>query len=173
MNNEEKILNLLEQNNQKFEKVFDTLEQNNQKFEKVFDILEQNNQKFEKVFDILEQHDKRLDALEQQCKKLDVLDEHSKRLDVLEQQHKECMARFDKIEQKLCEHDEDIKDIKRILLNIEIQVTEKIPALFDAYSANQDKHKVYDEQISSLEVQAFNHDIRISALEDRCKLIST
>ena len=97
---------------------------------------------------------------------LNLLEQHNKKLE-------EHDARFDRIEQKLCDHDEDIKDIKRILLNIEIQVTEKIPALFDAYAANQDKHAIYDQNISSLEEKTFNHDIRISALEDKVNLIYT
>ena len=58
MNNEEKILNLLEQHNEKFDNIFSVLEEHNQKFDKIFDTLEQHNKK-------LEEHDARFDRIEQ------------------------------------------------------------------------------------------------------------
>lgn len=105
-----------------------------------------------------------------------ILEEHSKRFDQIDKRFDDQEAkfnkRFDKQEAKLSNHDEDIKSIKNSLINIEIQVTEKIPALFDAFTSNMDKHKIYDEHIASLNAKTFNHTIRIEALEDNFKNLS-
>ena len=72
-------------------------------------------------------------------------------------------------DEKLQKLDEDVEDIKKSLIKIEYYVTERIPALFDAYSLNQDKHKQYDDEIDQLNKTTYNHDIRISVLEDTSK----
>ena len=56
--------------------------------------------------------------------------------------------------------------MKVSIINTEAYVTEKIPTLFDAITVNSDKHETYDDHIASLTAKTFNHNIRISALED-------
>ena len=58
-----------------------------------------------------------------------------------------------------------LKDLRRAVLNIEIQVTEKIPALFDAFSLTQDQHQETNNRLNNLEKQTENHSARISSLE--------
>ena len=60
---------------------------------------------------------------------------------------------------------EDVDVLKRAVINIEAEVTTKIPALFDAFSANLDKHKQYDEKINNLEATVEEHSIRLDVLE--------
>ena len=69
----------------------------------------------------------------------------------------------------LNEHSDDIKSLKRSLLLIEDAVTNKIPALFDAYSANQEKHDEFNARITKVENISDQNSIKISILEDKAK----
>ena len=106
---------------------------------------------------------------------LAILEEHSKQFELInkrfDEQETKFNSRFDKIDEKLDSHDEDIKTMKASIINLEEYVMEKIPALFDAITVNSDKHETYDEHIASLNAKTFNHNIRISALEDTLRTL--
>lgn len=78
------------------------------------------------------------------------------------EKHSKILEEHGKILEK---HDDDIESLKRAVINIEDAVTTKIPALFDAFSANLDKHKQYDKRINNLEITVEDHSNRISVLE--------
>ena len=146
LNHEEEILELLKMQNKRFERIDQRFDEQEAMFHQKF--VEQQTF-FQQKFGEQDQ------KFAQQETKLASQD-----------------ARLTRIEDRLEKHDQEIAEIKRIVLNIEVQVTEKIPALFDAFAANQDKHEIYDKNISSLNAKTFNHDLRISALEDKLRTIS-
>ena len=57
------------------------------------------------------------------------------------------------------------------LIKFEHDFNEKFKSLFDSFSANKDEHHVYDNHISNLNSKIFNHDIRLSSLEDFSKKV--
>ena len=138
----------------------------------------------EKILAILEEHSKQFELInkrfdEQEVKFNAKLDEQEARFNAkLDEQEArfnanfdEQEARFDKIDEKLDSHTEDIKTMKASIINLEEYVMQKIPALFDAITVNSDKHETYDEHIASLNAKTFNHNIRISALEDALRTL--
>lgn len=72
----------------------------------------------------------------------------------------------------LDEHSEELASIHRSLVVIEDAVTNKIPALFDAFLANQEKHEEYDKELEHLETVTQKNSIRISVLESTSKMHS-
>ena len=48
----------------------------------------------------------------------------------------------------------------------DFEINKKIDTLFDAITANNEKHDLFEKSIVSLNTKTFNHDIRISVLED-------
>lgn len=112
----------------------------------------------------LGEHDEHLDRIE---KHLDDHDEHlrnhDERFDSLEK-------RFDRLELELKDTQEVVKMNTQILIKLETTITTKIDALFDSYSVNEDKHKEYNSHLNELDSQVFNHDIRISTLEDNLSI---
>lgn len=137
----------------------------------------------EKILAILEEHSKQFELInkrfdEQEAKFIGKLSEQksdfNSKLDELEtrfnsrfdEQEAKFNSRFDKIDEKLESHSEDIKTMKASIINLEEYVMEKIPTLFDAITVNSNKHDTYDDHIASLTAKTFNHNIRISALED-------
>lgn len=110
--------------------------------------------------------------------------------DNLESNYNNLNSRFTNLESnyndlnsKLNEHTklinkclEEIHDTQEILISLnnsfirhEHESNEKFKALFDSFCLNRDNHKVYDEHITSLNSKIYNHDIRISNLEDYSK----
>ena len=61
----------------------------------------------------------------------------------------EVYQRFDK-------QDTILASLQRSILIIEDYVTNKIPALFDAYALNQDQHINFDNKINNLELNIYN-----------------
>jgi len=94
-----------------------------------------------------------------------VLKEHSKKLEKLEMFEQDATYILLQHNKKFEEYDENFKFIKRILIKIEDDMNTKIPILFDSYSANQDKHKQYDEKINNLDIVTEDHSVRISNLK--------
>ncbi len=114
---------------------------------------------------------------------------------------KEVLKRFDKIDAKLAEHSKEFNKVnaqlvqhsKKIsnnsleiqgltevvtvhnntLIKFEHEFKNKFDALFDSFSANQDKHIEYENSLDILNSKVLNHNIRISALEDNLQLINT
>ncbi len=79
-----------------------------------------------------------------------------------------------KLERKLNNLTMELKDTQEIVIynkntltKLEHDFDEKIRTLFDSWIINKDKHEVYDFSIQDLDSKIFNHDIRISILEDK------
>ena len=49
----------------------------------------------------------------------------------------------------------------------DFEINQKIDTLFDAYTKHEDKNSFQDQGIDSLNAKVFNHDIRISNLEEK------
>lgn len=81
--------------------------------------------------------------------KLNILDERTKNTDA------EVKA-----------NQESIKKLNDNFTVFDFEINKKIDTLFDAITANDDKHEVFEKSIVSLNTKTFNHDIRISVLED-------
>lgn len=67
----------------------------------------------------------------------------------------------------------EVKDTQEVVLELrnnfakfDYEINKKIDTLFDAYSINNEKHTSYEKDIDSLNATTFNHDIRISNLEN-------
>ena len=157
MSNEEKILAILEEHSKQFELINKRFDEQEAKF---IGKLNEQDSKFNSKFD------------EQEAKFNARFDEQEAKFNAkFDEQEAKFNNRFDKIDEKLESHDEDIKIMKASILNLEAYVMEKIPALFDAITVNSDKHEIYDEHIASLNAKTFNHNIRISALEDALRTL--
>ena len=76
--------------------------------------------------------------------------------------------------QKLSYLDTEVKDATEVIkyLNnnftkFDFEINTKINTLFDSYKVNKEKHDGLDNKMNSIEKETFNHDIRISNLEDK------
>ncbi len=98
-----------------------------------------------------------------------ILDEHTRILDEHSKMLGEHSKKLDEHSKILGEHSDDIKSLKRTLFLIEDAVTNKIPALFDAYSLNQDKHDEFNARITNVENISDQNSLKISILEDKAK----
>ena len=66
---------------------------------------------------------------------------------------------------------EDIGEVVKYLNNnftrFDFEINRKIDTLFDANTVNREKHDSLEDRISFLDEKSFNHNIRISNLEDK------
>ncbi len=139
------------------------------------------------ILDTQEEHTAILNRLRENTSSLDkrysalktTLDEHSATLDEhsrILNQHTHILDEHSRILNQhthiLNEHSEELASIHRSLVVIEDAVTNKIPALFDAFLANQEKHEEYDKQIDHLETVTQKNSIRISVLEHTSQMHS-
>lgn len=69
-------------------------------------------------------------------------------------------SRFDNIERRL-------ESLETSVAIIENEVTNKIPALFEAYGIHEEKFVEDKEKINSINEKVEEHDIRISYLEEK------
>lgn len=119
-------------------------------FEKI--VLEKLN----KIDDRLDNIDGRLDNLESELDNTKkIVNENTKILNNLEVELKDT---------------QEIVILNRnTLLNMEQRNHDNFGALFDSFSANNDNHKDFSKSIKNLQNSSFEHDIRISILEDNLK----
>ena len=75
--------------------------------------------------------------------------------------------RLGKLEIEVKDTGEVVKDIRQRFIKFDYEINKKIDTLFDANTVNLEKHTSFEKKISSLDSETFNHDIRISNLEDR------
>ena len=81
--------------------------------------------------------------------KLDALDERTKNT-----------------EKELKTTQESIKKLNNDFTVFDFEINKKIDTLFDAITVNNEKHDLFEKSIVSLNTKTFNHDIRLSVLED-------
>ena len=60
-----------------------------------------------------------------------------------------------------------VKYLNNNFIKFDYEINKKIDTLFDAFTTNNEKDSVHEENIVSLNSKVFNHDIRISNLEDK------
>ena len=100
---------------------------------------------------------------------IEKLDEHTQILNRHEEKLNRVEEKLDKHEKRLDNHEETLNELKRATLNIEDYVTNRIPALFDAYSVSKEKSDKLEEKVQKLEKTASLHSIKISILEEASK----
>lgn len=99
--------------------------------------------------------------------KLDVLDERTLNTDkVIQEVILPKLDKIDSLEEKTTNTDKIVQELSTELKNLngkftvfDFEINKKIDTLFDAFTVNRDKDLVHEK--------AFNHDIRISNLEDK------
>ena len=106
-------------------------------------------------------------------KKLDehtqILNRHEEKLNRVEEKLDRHEEKLDRHEIILKNHEEILNELKRATLNIEDYVTNRIPALFDAYSASKEKSDKLEEKVQKLEKTTSLHSIKISILKEANK----
>jgi len=120
-------------------------------------------------------------------KKLDVLTDQIKdtnqRLDTLEdemkytkqnllQLAKDTNQRISYLEVEMKDTKEIVTDLRQKFVVFDFEINKKIDTISDANKVNLEKHAYFQEKIISLDEKNFNHDIRISALEDVTKSLT-
>lgn len=106
-------------------------------------------------------------------KKLDVLEETTndvvlKKLDALEKTtNNVVLKKLDLLEEEIGSTNKVVRKMQQDFAKFDYEINTKIDTLFDAYTVNQEKHVFFEEKIASLDSKSFNHDIRISNLEDK------
>ena len=106
----------------------------------------------------------KLDALENTVQnvvlnKLDILDERTQNTD----------KELKNMQSDMKALKEDVKKLNDNFTVFDFEINKKIDTLFDAITANNEKHDLFEKSIVSLNTKTFNHDIRISVLEDHNK----
>ena len=76
------------------------------------------------------------------------------------------LNKLDDLEKEVKENKDSIKKLNDNFTVFDFEINKKIDTLFDAITANTEKHDAFEKSIVSLNTKTFNHDIRISVLED-------
>ena len=95
------------------------------------------------------------------------LKDNNQRLEKLEVGLKDNNQRLGKLEIEVKDTGEVVQYLNNNFTKFDFEINTKIDTLFDAYKVNKEKDDSFEEEINSLEKETFNHDIRISNLEDK------
>ena len=125
--------------------------------------------------DALEEKTNSTDKLIQEkvLKRMDATDELIqekvlKRMDATDELIQEkVLKRLDSLEEKTDETNRIVREIKQDFARFDYEINLKIDTLWDADTVNKEKHDFFEDKIVSLDAKTFNHDIRISNLEDK------
>ncbi len=109
----------------------------------------------------MKDNNKRLGNLEK-----DLKDTNQNLLD-LTKQVKSNTQRLGKVEMEVKDTGEVVQYLNNNFTNFDFEINTKINTLFDSYKVNKEKHDGLDNKMNSIEKETFNHDIRISNLEDK------
>ena len=123
---------------------------------------------------MLNEHSQLLNEHSDDIKTLkETVSEHTNTLNILKdtvRENTKCVLenskKIDENTRKIDELSEYYKAHNRTLIRFETEIDQKIGALFDSYVANHDEHKIYYSGINDLNQQIFEHNVRISALEE-------
>ena len=88
------------------------------------------------------------------------------KFDNLENRFDNLENRFDNLENRFGNFEEDLSSVKQSCLRMEVEHGEILTILKDAAVANLEKHQQYDDFLERTEKKLFNHDIRLSIIED-------
>ena len=167
MNNEEKILAILEEHTKQFKHINTTLEINSKDIKDLKSSINGINSSINSINTTLKTHSENIKDLKSSINNINnTLKAHSEDIRDLKSSINGINFSINSINTTLETHSKDIKIMKSSIINTEAYVREKIPTLFDAITVNSDKHELYDDHIASLNAKTFNHNIRISSLED-------
>ena len=97
--------------------------------------------------------------------KLDVLEEKTNNTDKVIQEV--VLKKLDALDEKINDTNKVVREIKQDFAKFDYEINLKIDTLFDADTVNKEKHVFFEDKIASLDAKSFNHDIRISNLEDK------
>ena len=90
----------------------------------------------------------------------------NQRLDNHEKELKSNKEEFKSIHAELKSTQDSIKKLNDNFTVFDFEINKKIDTLFDAITVNNEKYDLFEKSIISLNTKTFNHDIRISVLED-------
>ncbi len=79
---------------------------------------------------------------------------------------KDTNKRLGNLEIEVKDTGEVVNFLNQNFTKFDYEINRKIDTLFDAITANNEKHDLFEKSIVSLNTKTFNHDIRISVLED-------
>ena len=105
-----------------------------------------------------EEMDQRFEEMNQRFEKVDLK---------FERMDQKFEQKFKEVNEHLAEHDKKFEEMQRSLVLIEYEVTDKIPALFDGYSANNEHFEILKKRVDELESKENLNSIKISILEDK------
>ena len=77
------------------------------------------------------------------------------------------LKKLDDNEKNIQELSAEFKNLNNKFTVFDYEINRKIDSLFDAFVVNTEKDLVHEEEIVALEEKFFNHDIRISNLENK------
>ena len=110
---------------------------------------------------------KKLDTLNARTQNTDKVIEEVilKKLDKLDNLEKE----FKSTQEEVQNLSKEVKDLNNRFTVFDFEINRKVDTIFDAITVNNEKHDLFEKSIVSLNTKTFNHDIRISVLEDYSK----
>lgn len=92
---------------------------------------------------------------------------NSKKIGNLETEVKANSQKLGNLEIELKDTQEIVKKLNQDFTKFDYEINKKIDTLFDAYTTNREKDMVLEDNITSLKAKTFDHDIRISNLENK------
>ena len=162
-NNFDKVNERLDSHAEELKKINARLDEHEEKINQMNEMMisefEEISINFKMIFAKLAEHDKQFERIEEQFKEVNAkLAEHDKQ--------------FKEVNSKLSDHDLEFTEIKNYLLVLEDNLSTKLPALFDGYSANKEKTDEIEERQECMEGQLKLNSLRISVLEESSKTYS-
>ena len=183
-NNFDKVNERLDSHAEELKKINARLDEHEEKINQMNEMMisefEEISINFKMIFAKLAEHDKQFERIEEQFKEVNAkLAEHDKQFAKIDKQFKEVNAKlteydkqFNEVNSKLSDHDLEFTEIKNYLLVLEDNLSTKLPALFDGYSANKEKTDEIEERQECMEGQLKLNSLRISVLEESSKTYS-
>ena len=130
------------------------------RFDKIDAKLDEHSEILNEHSEILNEHTNTINLLK------DTVRDNTKCILENTKKIEENTKKIDENSEKIDELSEYYKAHNRTLIRFETELDQKIGALFDSYVANYDEHKIYYSGINDLNQQIFEHNVRISALEE-------
>ena len=134
-------------------------------------------EKLEKIENNQQLTNERLDNLENNqqvtIERLDNLENNQQvtieRLDNIENSQKETKSQLNNLELILNDTQETVVYNTSRIVNLETKLLDKIKGLYDAHSANGDKHKEFEDSIEHLNSKVFNLEVDNYAIKKDLK----
>ena len=89
------------------------------------------------------------------------------RFDMIDAKFEDVYRTLDAHNRKFVEFQEMFNDFQRSLVLIEYNVSDKIPALFDAFTVNHDLYEKLEKRVDDLEQKQNVDSLKISILEEK------